>query len=404
LAGPSAIPTVHGTSGATIAVAAHADPRTLVGQARPRNGGVAGGTVASGDVTASSPAVPRQTDPRRRKPVRWGVLATGSIARTFVEDVQLMPDAEVVAVGSRTPAAAQAFADRFGIERAYGDWALLAADPEVDVVYVATPHSAHHPAAKLCLGAGRAVLCEKPLTLERATTQDLINTARAGGTFLMEAMWTRCNPTIRRVAELVADGAVGEITSVHASFGLAGPFPPDHRLRDPALGGGALLDLGIYPITIAHLLLGQPDTVRAWAALTPEGVDENTGMLLGYASGALASLTCGIAGGTPTTATIVGRRGRVDLPAPFFRPVRATLHRAGADPEVISTPLAGHGYVPQAAEVHRCLRQGLVESRLVPHAATLEVMAVMDEVRHQIGVVYPRIERSPDAVAGRTGG
>jgi predicted dehydrogenase len=315
-----------------------------------------------------------------------------------------MPDAEVVAVGSRALASAVAFADRFGIERAYADWAALAADPDVDVIYVATPHAAHHAPAKLCLAAGRAVLCEKPLTLDRASAQDLVDIARARGTFLMEAMWTRCNPTIRRVATLVADGAIGEVTSVHASFGLAGPFPPEHRLRDPALGGGALLDLGIYPITLAHLLLGRPHTVRAWAALTPEGVDENTGLLFGYASGALASLTCGIAGATPATATIIGRRGRIELPAPFFRPARATLHRAGAEPEVIAAPLPGHGYVPQAAEVHRCLREGLLESPLVPHAATLEVMGMMDEVRRQTGVVYPGAARRAGAAAVPAGG
>jgi predicted dehydrogenase len=335
--------------------------------------------------------------------VRWGILATGGIARTFVEDLLLMPDAEVMAVGSRSQEAARAFADRYGIARAYGDWPSLAADPDLDVVYVATPHSAHHAAAKLCLAAGRAVLCEKPLTLDEPSARDLVDTARGTGSFLMEAMWTRCNPTIRQVAGLVGDGAIGEVTSVNASFGVAGPFPTGHRLRDPALGGGALLDLGIYPITLAHLALGRPDTVLAWAGLTPEGVDENTGMLFGYASGALAALSCGIAGASPMTATIVGRRGRVEFPAPFFRPGRATVHRPGADPLVIATSLDGHGYLPQAAEVHRCLRAGLVESPLVPHRSTLEVMALMDEIRSQTGVTYPAIPRQAGARGPATG-
>jgi predicted dehydrogenase len=356
-----------------------------------------GPASSAGPAGPAGPAearIPRQAGPGpgrsgRADRVRWGILATGGIARTFVEDLQLMPDAEVLAVGSRTPAAAQAFADRYGIPRAYGDWRSLATDADVDVVYVATPQSAHHAAAKLCLAAGRAVLCEKPLTLDTPTAQDLVDTARATGAFLMEAMWTRCNPTVRRVVELVRDGAIGEVTSVHASFGLAGPFPPEHRLRDPALGGGALLDLGVYPITLAHLVLGQPDVVRAWAALTPEGVDENTGMLFGYASGALAALACGIAGATAMTATVVGRRGRVEFPPPFFRPAQATLHRAGADPEVVSAPLGGHGYLPQAAEVHRCLRAGWIESPLVPHATTLEVMLLLDGIRAQTGVAYP---------------
>lgn len=368
------------------------NPRTVRHSLRGcyrRGGPVAWGAVTDQPAGASQARIPRQAGPGRPGRIRWGILATGGIAGTFVEDLQLMPDAEVLAVGSRTLAAAQAFAERYGIPRAYGDWQSLAADADVDVVYVATPQSAHHAAAKLCLAAGRAVLCEKPLTLDAATARDLIKTARAAGAFLMEAMWTRCNPTVQRVVDLVRGGAIGEVTSVHASFGLAGPFPPEHRLRDPALGGGALLDLGVYPITLAHLMLGRPDVIRAWAALTAQGVDENTGVLFGYSSGALATLACGIAGGTVPSATVVGRRGRVEFPPPFFRPARATLHRAGADPEVVSVRLGGHGYLPQAAEVHRCLRAGLIESPLVPHAATLEVMSLLDEIRAQIGVAYP---------------
>jgi predicted dehydrogenase len=321
--------------------------------------------------------------------IRWGVIATGGIARTFVEDLKLMPDAEVVAVGSRTQAAADAFAQRYEIPRAYGDWESLAADDGVDVVYVATPHSAHHAAAKLCLTAGRAVLCEKPLTLDAPSSQDLVDTAKAAGVFLMEAMWTRCNPAVLRMVELVEQGAIGEVSTVHADFGLVGPFPPEHRMRNPALGGGALLDLGIYPITLAHLLLGRPDSVQAWASLTPERVDQNTGMLFGYESGALAVLTCGIVGATGTAATVTGTTGRIALPPPFHRPDRLDLYRNPyAAPEVIEAPLAGHGYVPEAEEVHRCLRAGLTESPRVPHATTLEMMSIMDDIRARVGVSY----------------
>lgn len=327
--------------------------------------------------------------PGPERPIRWGILATGQIATTFVEDLRRVPDAEVVAVGSRTQAAADAFARRYAIPRGYGDWASLAADSTVDVVYVATPHSAHQAAAAPCLAAGRAVLCEKPLTLDAASGRELVQTARSAGRFLMEAMWTRCNPTIRRLVELVADGAIGEVTAVHADFGLAGPLPPQHRLLDPALGGGALLDLGIYPVTLAHLLLGEPDRIEAWASLTPAGVDQQTGLLLGYASPALAALTCGFIGPTSCTATVTGRSGRIALPAPFFRPDRLTLHRTGTGPEVLAAPLAGHGYLPEIEEVHRCLRAGLTESPLVPHAATLSVLSVLDRVRARIGVTYP---------------
>ncbi|SDY08362.1 Predicted dehydrogenase [Micromonospora pattaloongensis] len=319
---------------------------------------------------------------------RWGILATGGIATKFVEDLRLVPDAEVVAVGSRTPAGARAFADRHGIPRAYGSWAEFAADDDIDVVYVATPHAAHHAAAMTCLQAGRAVLCEKPLTLERATSAELIDTARARDVFLMEAMWMRCNPTVRKAVGLIRDGAIGEVTTVHADFSLAGPFPPEHRLRARTLGGGALLDLGIYPVSLAHLLLGAPHHVRSWAKLSPEGVDENTGIVLGYDSGAVAALTCGIIGGTPTVAAITGTKGRIELPPDFHCPNRFTLRRDGAEPEVVTTEQQGWGYQYEAAEVQRCLAAGLRESPLVPHAVTLEVMGLLDTVREQIGVTY----------------
>lgn len=322
------------------------------------------------------------------QPVRWGILSTGAIAHSFVQDLQLIPDAEVLAVGSRAQVTADAFAQRYGIPRAYGDWDSLAADADLDVIYVATPHSAHHDATMRCLRAGRAVLCEKPLTLDEPSSRELVETAKAAGVFLMEAMWARCNPAIRRMQALLADGAIGEVTSVHANFGLAGPFSPRHRLRHPALGGGALLDAGIYPITLAHLVLGRPDSITAWASLTPERVDQQTAMIFGYETGAVALLSCGIVGATGTTAVVTGRTGRIELPGPFFRLSRFTLHRRGAEPAVVEEPLAGHGYVPEAAEVHRCLREGLTESPLVPHATTLDVMSIMDEIRDLIGVSY----------------
>ena len=193
-----------------------------------------------------------------RDRIRWGILATGAIATQFVSDLRLLPDAEVVAVGSRTTTAAEAFAARHGIPRAYGSWQELAADPDLDVIYVATPHSAHFEATMTCLAAGRATLTEKPFTLDLATAQCLVSTARDAGVFLMEAMWTRCFPAIRQLNKLIADGAIGEVTNVQAAFGLAGPFPATSRLVDPTLGGGALLDLGVYPVTIAHLFLGAP--------------------------------------------------------------------------------------------------------------------------------------------------
>ncbi|WP_448333960.1 Gfo/Idh/MocA family protein [Streptomyces sp. DSM 41534] len=321
--------------------------------------------------------------------VRWGVLATGGIAASFTADLLEMADAQVIAVGSRRPESAERFAERFGIPRAYGGWKELAADDDIDVIYVATPHSAHRAAAGLCLEAGRAVLCEKPFTLDVHQAEELVDLARARGRFLMEAMWTYCDPVVRRMTELVHDGAIGEVRAVHADFGLAGPFDPDHRLRDPALGGGALLDLGVYPVSFAQLLLGEPDEVRAVGQLSPEGVDVNTGLALGWDSGAVALLSCSITADTPMTAAVTGTAGRIEFPRGFFHPERFVLHRPGRDPEEITAVDGLRAYQREAAEVMRCLRAGETESPLVPLDGTLAVMRTLDAARERLGVRYP---------------
>jgi predicted dehydrogenase len=318
--------------------------------------------------------------------IRWGILATGGIANRFVEDLRLLPEAHVLAVGSRSAESAAAFAQRHGIPRTYGSWAELAADDEIDVVYVATPHSAHHAAAAVCLKAGRAVLCEKPFTLDAATAADLVGLARAVGVFLMEAMWTWVNPAVRRIVELVGEGAIGEISHVTADFGLPGPVPPG-RLTKRELGGGALLDLGVYPVAFSQLLLGPPDSVQAWARMTAEGVDENTGIVLGHPNGAVATLQCGFVGDTARQAVITGTRGRIEVPRHFFRPDGFTLVRDD-EGEWFDYPIRGNGMGYEAEEVMRCLRAGELESPLVPLSATLIVMSTLDTIRERIGLSY----------------
>ncbi|MGX1370486.1 putative dehydrogenase [Streptomyces canus] len=333
--------------------------------------------------------------------VRWGILATGGIASAFTADLVDLPDAEVVAVASRSEASAKAFAERFGIERAYGDWAALAEDADIDVVYVATPHAAHRAAAGLCLAAGRNVLCEKAFTLNAREAEELAGLAREHGRFLMEAMWMYCNPLVRRLKALVADGAIGEVRTVQADFGLAGPFPPSHRLRDPAQGGGALLDLGVYPVSFAHLLLGEPSDVTAKAVLSEEGVDLQTGAMLSWDSGALASLHCSLTGGTATIASVTGSLGRIDIPNGFFHPDRFVLHRDGREPEeFVADPADGprSSLKHEAREVMRALRAGETESPLVPLEGTLAVMRTLDAIRERIGVRYPG-ERAGELLA-----
>ncbi len=318
---------------------------------------------------------------------RWGILGTGGIASAFAADLPLVDGAELAAVGSRTLPAATAFATEHGFARAHGSWAELAADPEVDVVYVATPHAFHEAAAMTCLAAGKAVLCEKPMTLDHATSALLVQESRAQRVFLMEAMWMRCNPAVRTMAGMVRDGTIGDVTAVHADFGLQGPFEATHRLRDPQLGGGALLDLGVYPVNLAHLVLGAPASVRSWAHLTPEGVDETTGLLFGYDSGAVAALTCSINGESRNAASITGTEGRIDLPPGFFMPQTFTVTR-GSSVEVVDVSFEGRGYRFEAEEVQRCLAEGLLESPLMPQATTLEIMSLLDAIRAEIGVAY----------------
>jgi predicted dehydrogenase len=328
------------------------------------------------------------------KPIRWGILATGRIASEFVEDLLQLPEATVAAVGSRRLDSATAFAERYGIPRAHGDWADLASDPEVDVVYVATPHSAHHAAAKMCLEAGKAVLCEKPLTIDLATAQDLVDTARARGVFLMEAMWTLTNPTIRHIDAVLDRGEIGEITHIAADFGVNGPFPVGHRMRAPELGGGALLDLGVYPVALAHHFLGRPATITARANLLPEGTDETTALILGYASGAVATLHAGMGGESAQRAVLTGRDGRIEIDRHFWRPEGATIVRRHGLTERVDIPVDGHGMGNEAREVMRCLRAGLTESSLIPLDFTLGVMTTLDTALQQLGVVYPPTESS----------
>jgi predicted dehydrogenase len=277
-------------------------------------------------------------------PIRWGILGTGGIARTFTEDLLLLPDHQVVAVGSRAEETAQVFAARYRIPRAHGSYAALAADDEVDVVYVATPHNGHAEAATLCLMGGRAILVEKPFTTSAAEAEPVIALARERGLFAMEAMWTRLNPLVVEVRRLVAERAIGEVQAVYADFSTAFDYDPDHRVWNPDLAGGALLDLGIYPLSFASMLLGEPDRAGAVAAKAPTGVDANTGILLGYPGGAVALLHCGLLAESPQTATVVGTTGRIEVGSPFYRPTHLTVHRDGRPAEEITADLPGHGY------------------------------------------------------------
>jgi predicted dehydrogenase len=320
------------------------------------------------------------------RPVRWGILAAGKIAGGFAENLGHLPDAEVAAVGARRLESAEAFARRYG-GRPHDGYESLVADPDVDVVYVASPHALHKEHVMLAFEAGKPVLCEKALTLTADDAAYLVAQARERGLFFMEAMWMRCNPLIRRIQQLLATGELGPVTQVRADLGFRVDHEPTDRLLDPALGGGALLDMGVYAVTFAHLFLGPPAQVTAAAALSEAGADLNIAMAFGYASGAVAALTASMVGPSPRTASIATDRGRFDLPEGFHHPVTATW-TSESHVETIEAPVIGSGLANEALEVIRCLRNGETESPLVPLDETVDLMRLMDDVRRQVGVVY----------------
>jgi predicted dehydrogenase len=321
--------------------------------------------------------------------VRWGVIATGGIASAFVTDLRLLEGTEVVAVGSRSQDSADRFAAEHSIGRAYPTYASLVSDDEVDVVYVATPHPGHHAAALLAIEAGKAVLVEKPFTMDAAEARSLVAAARARGVFLMEAMWARFVPWAVRLRELLADGTLGEIRQVIADHGQWFPQDASHRLFAPDLGGGALLDLGVYPVSFASMVLGSPAAVTAVSDPAFTGVDATTSILLQYAGGAHAVLTATLTAPGPTTAAVVGTDARVQVDGPFYTPAGFTLTRRDGTSERFDHPVAGRGLRFEAAEVIACLREGRLESDVMPLDETVAIMATLDEVRRQVGLRYP---------------
>jgi predicted dehydrogenase len=321
--------------------------------------------------------------------VRWGILGTGSIARQFVEGLGALPDAEVVAVGSRSEATAESFARERGIPRRYASYEDLAADPDVDVVYVATPHPFHAANAELCLGAGKAVLCEKPFTVNAGEAERVVGLARERGLFLMEGMWTRFFPLMGELRRLLSEGAIGEPRMLTADFGFRDEFDPRSRKFDPDLGGGALLDVGVYCISLASHLFGAPSEVAGVGHLGETGVDEQAAAILRHEAGRLSVLSFATRTGTPQEATVMGTEGYVKIHSNWWRPKALTLHRPGEEERLVEAPVIGNGFNYEAAEVMRCLREGRAESDVMPLDETLSVMRTMDEIRAAWGLRYP---------------
>jgi len=320
---------------------------------------------------------------------RWGIVGTGLIAGMFAADVALLPDAVVQAVGSRSQESAAAFGDKYSVPTRHSSYADLVADPEIDAVYVATPHPDHHASALLAIAAGKATLVEKPFTMSAAEAAELIDAARARGVFLMEAMWTRFLPHMAHIRALLESGALGDLRTVVADHGQWFAYDPAFRLFAPELGGGALLDLGIYPVSFASWVLGSPEKVTAVSNRAATGVDAQTSIVLQYAGGQHAVLTTTLEAATSTRAAISGTDARIEIEHTWYAPTTfSVVHRDGRV-EAFDEPHEGRGMGYQATEVARCVREGRTESSVMSLDETLAIMRTMDEVRRQIGLVYP---------------
>ena len=326
--------------------------------------------------------------------VRWGVVGPGRIAEKVVQDFAHVQGARPVAVASRSLSRAQDFAGRHGLERAHGSYEAVLDDPEVDVLYVATPHAQHAAISRAALQAGKALLVEKAFTATAAGAAEVVELARARRTFVMEAMWTRFQPAVVALRELVADGAVGEVRAVQADLGVRRAVDPQDRLFSLELGGGALLDLGVYVVSFAQMLLGAPETVDVVGSRFVTGVDAEAALLLGWADGRSASLTTSLRSPSPKAARVLGTEGWIDVLPPFHHPRAIVLHREGAEPETVVRPPVGSGYAAELDEVTRCVREGRVESGVMPLADTLAVQRVLQTAADRLGV--PHAEAAVD--------
>ncbi|PVU83232.1 oxidoreductase [Cellulomonas sp. WB94] len=330
----------------------------------------------------------RIEDPRTAPPLRWGILGAGYIAGDFADAVNAHTRAQLVAVGSRNRDRAERFATGHGIPTTHIGYRDLVEDPQVDAVYVATPHSEHREHALLAIAAGKHVLVEKSFTRNAGEAEEVFAAARAAGVFVMEAMWTRFLPHVAALHQLIDAGEIGEIVNLSADHGQRFAFKPKSRLFDPALAGGALLDLGIYPVSFAHDFLGVPDSVNATGSLTETGVDGQVSVVLSYGERAQATLSTTLWAKTPTTASISGTEGYVTVAGNFYTPTSFRVQRNDGRVWTFDHP-SPRGLQFEAAEVARRVAAGDTESPRLTWANTVEVMRTLDEVRAQIGLVYP---------------
>ena len=321
--------------------------------------------------------------------IRWGILGTGNIAHRFAEALEFIPDAELAAVGSRALSSAEAFATQFDVPHAHGSYQALVEDPTVDVVYVATVNSWHHKNCLDALQAGKPVLCEKPFMVNSKEAEEVVSLAREKRLFLMEALWTRFIPAFKRARHMWEAGVIGDVRVAMSELCFTVDRAPSAYAFNSELAGGSMLDMGAYPIMLAYMLFGEPDTIASLAHIGETGVDEQTGMLFGYRGGQLAMGYSSFDVQSPIEATVVGTKGYIKIHTPFFCPPGFTLCLNGKEAEVFNIPYEGNGWNYEAVDVMQCLRSGKLESDMVPHQETLALMRTMDRIRAQIGLKYP---------------
>ncbi|MGV9769452.1 Gfo/Idh/MocA family protein [Microbacterium sp. NPDC003461] len=335
--------------------------------------------------------------------LRWGILATGRISGVFAGDLRIS-GRDLRAVGSRSAASAEAFAREFDIPRAHASYEALVADPDIDIVYIGTPHPMHYAAARLALEHGKHALVEKAFTVNQAEAAALRDLAAEKGLLVMEAMWTRWLPHMVRIRELVASGALGEIRAMHADHTQKLPSDPAHRLNALALGGGALLDLGVYPISFVWDVLGAPTSITATARLGETGADTEVATIMTHAGGALSTTLSSSRAAGPTTAHIIGTEARIDIDRAFYGPTSFRLtDTSGEVLETYESRIEGRGMQFEALAAERLVAEGNLAGDILPIDETVEIMGALDEIRRQIGVTYPSESALPaDALSDRT--
>ena len=321
--------------------------------------------------------------------IRWGIIAPGRIAHKFASDFSLIHNHSITSVASTNIERARAFADKYKLSSFYGDYREMLVKEKLDIVYIASPHSFHFEQAKMCLDLGISVLCEKPVTIHSGQLKQLLTLAAEKRLFFMEALWTVFLPTYPQIFEKINNGDIGSIIGVKADFGFHMPFDPESRLFNPSLGGGSLLDIGIYPLLLATLCLGYPDEIKALASLTELKVDDELIAILNYNKRGLAQIQSTIRANTRTEAFIFGDNGSFWVPGRWIDSQKFYLLKSDGQEELIHSPWDGFGYQFQISAVEKCLAQGLLECPLVPHSLSIQLMNQMDEIRKQTGIVYP---------------